>query len=250
MEQVIAFKSPLAQPWHQLALEIVMLVCFALTLRHAMSGWKTGRRYLMFDWLVALSYGIAMELIAFTWLDNYTHAQFTVQLYHHKLPLYVTALYVIFHYTGLRLAERQRAGLVEEALLAGLFICLIDVPFDLTGIAAGWWTWSDKDPNLAARWAGVPVTSFYWYLTFGAIMSALCRLLRAKKTRLWLAPPIGLAVIPLGAIAFLPFHGLRWLGVPAGVIVAVHAGACVLLALRGFWRPPARQRSSARSSLP
>jgi hypothetical protein len=78
----------------------------------------------------------------------------------------------------------------------------------------------------------------------------------------WLGPAqtrqaiwLGGANIVMGAIiggtlAFLPFHGLRWLGVPAGVIVAVHAGACVLLALRGIWRLPERQRSSARSSLP
>ena len=227
-------RNPFSLPLHQLGLELVMIVCFTLTLQHAISKKR------LFDWLVALFYGVFMELIAFTWLDNYTHAKFTVQLYHDKLPLYVTLLYVVFHYTGLRIAEGLRASFLTESLLAGFAICLLDVPFDIVGASVKWWVWSDKDPNLAARWLGVPVTSYYWYLVFGAVMAALCRLMR-KKQILVLAPLIAAATIVVGTLLFLPFHGLHWLGVPHAAIVATHLAGCMILALYSGGGLPDRQ---------
>src|SRR5581483_1998112 len=168
--RVIAFHDPFARPLHQLGLELVFFGCAALTLRHALRDRRS-----TFQWLVAFCYGLWMELIALSFLDNYQHAKFTVQLYRDKLPLYVLALYPVFHYTGLKLAERFRAPLAVEALLAGFVPFLMDVAFDLTGVGAGWWRWSTSDPNLATRWLDVPVTSYYWYLLFGPAYALGCR---------------------------------------------------------------------------
>jgi hypothetical protein len=228
----IAFANPLARPLHQLGLELVVFACFALTLQHALQQRRRGDRYPLFQWLVILAYGITLELIAFAFYQNYEHAQFTVQLYHQKLPLYIPAVYVTFHYVGLKLVERLGAGLVAEALLCGFTICLLDLPFDITGVASGWWSWSAHDPRLAIRWLGVPVTSYYWYLTFGALFAGLCRLLRPRveprslPVQLLLAPLVGVAIIGLGTLAFLPFHALTALGVPDGAIVAAHLACC------------------------
>jgi hypothetical protein len=234
MSSYLALNSPVAD---RVGLELVFLACFVLTLYDVRAAWRAGDRKVAWQWLVALSYGVSMELIAYNFLDNFWHARFTVQLYHQKLPLYVVFVYPVFLFTGLRLVQRWRLPALPEALLAGLAMCFLDVPFDTAGIAVGWWTWSPKDPNLAVRWLGVPVTSYYWYLIFGAVYSLLCRYLAPRVTRrrfaaaaAW-APLAGLGVIVFGVIGFLPFHGLKALGVPDGVVVGVHLCACALLAV-------------------
>jgi hypothetical protein len=239
---VIAFHNPFARPLHQLGLELVFLVAAALTLRHAVRDRRS-----LFQWLAAFCYGLWMELIAFNFLDNYWHAKFTVQLYRDQLPLYVIALYPTFHYTGVKLAERFKAPLAVEALLAGFIPCLMDVAFDMTGVGAGWWSWSTKDPTIATRWLDVPVTSFYWYLLFGPAYALGCRgAWRISKSRAVyaLAPLAGLFTIVGGTLFFLPFNGLHALGVPddAPVIAQLFlcAGAAIVFAPR---EPLAADRS-------
>jgi hypothetical protein len=235
MDALIAFNNPLGQPLHFFVLEVLITAAFVITLRDALARARAGERHALFQWLTALCYGVTMELVAFNFLDNYNHAHFTVELYHHKLPLYVTFLYVVFHYTGWRVAERLKLGAAREALLAGFAMCLIDVPFDIAGIPAGWWRWGNSDPNLAVRWLGVPVTSYEWYLIFGAVYALIGRAMRERVNRraalLALAPLAGLAVIVGGTIAFLPFHALHALGAPPGAIVAVHLASCAALAI-------------------
>ena len=229
MSALIAFHSPLARPLHQLGLELVFFAGAALTLRHALRD----RRSLL-QWGIAFCYGLWMELIALSFLDNYWHAQFTVQLYRDKLPLYVLALYPTFHYTGLKLAERFRAPLAVEALLTGFIPFLLDVPFDLTGIGAGWWRWSTSDPNLATRWLDVPVTSFYWYLLFGPAYALVCRAAwRISKSRAVyaLAPLAALLMIVMGVLFFLPFHGLHALGAPDDAAVIAQIFLCAMVAI-------------------
>lgn len=235
MSDFLALNSPLAQPGYFAGLEVVFLLCAGLTLRHAVGRARAGDRFALFQWLAVWAYGVLMELVAFTFLDNYAHAQFTVQLYHRKLPLYIMCVYPVFLYTGLKLVERWRLRALPEALLVGFAICLLDVPFDFVGVRAGWWVWGTKDPNLAVRWLGVPVTSFEWYLLFGAVWALLSRALRprlaSRSVAVWLvaAPLVGAAIIVLGSAAFIPFHLLKAAGLRDDVIVAAHLVGCVTL---------------------
>src|SRR5262245_11362419 len=96
----VAFNNPFAQPLHFAGVELIVVAAFVLTLRDAL------RRQALFQWLLAFCYGITMELIAFNYLNNYAHGQFTIQLYHRQLPLYVVCIYPVFHYTGLTLVQR------------------------------------------------------------------------------------------------------------------------------------------------
>src|SRR5450631_2531787 len=137
----VAFGNPFGHPLHFVGLELVFALCFGLTIRDVAARYRGGERYALFQWLVVFAYGVAMELIAFNAYPDYEHGQFTVQLYHHKLPLYVTFVYVVFHYTGLKLAARARLGWLAEAVTCGLAIALIDVPFDIAGADARWWSW-------------------------------------------------------------------------------------------------------------
>jgi hypothetical protein len=253
LSRMIELSDPLARPLHFLMLELVVLAATALVFGHALSRYRAGDRRHMFQWLVITSYGVQMELIAFNFLHNYEHATFTVQLYHGQLPLYVTGLYGSFMYSGIKLAERLGVHPFAEAFLAGFAICLIDVPFDISGVAVGWWRWLDTDPVLAFRWLGVPVTSYYWYLIFGAVAAAQCRLLwpRLERRSFALAALValvaGFGVIVFGVLGFLPFHGLAALGVSHGTIVAAHLAGCAILALvvRGRPSEPSRMITAA-----
>jgi hypothetical protein len=221
-------------PLRFIGLELAVGAAFSLTLAHAVGKHREGDRWPLVQWLSAFFYGVLIELVAFNFWDNYNHGQFTVQLYHQKLPLYVTLLYPSFHYTGVKLVESWRLSRWSEPLLVGLCIMLVDVPFDIAGPDAAWWSWSTKDPNLAVRWLGVPITSYYWYLLFGAIYAALLRALKPRLEKRAFAPLLtplfGAAVLVLGVIAFIPFHLIKAIGVPDDFIVGAHIAGCGLLA--------------------
>lgn len=258
MSDMITVSSPFSRPLHFLVLELAVLACTVLVLGHAVGAYRRGDRRHLFQWLVITFYGVQMELIAFNFLHNYEHAQFTVQFYDNQLPLYVTGLYGSFMYTGLKLVERLHVHPVVEALLAGFAMALIDVPFDIAGAALGWWTWLDTDPNLAFRWLGVPVTSYYWYLAFGAVAAAQCRLLWPRLERrpfgvaVVVAMFAGFGVIFFGVLAFLPFHGGAALGLSHGALVALHLAICAVLALSmpGRGGPPDRAVALAVALVP
>ncbi len=225
--------SPLSRAPSQVGLELVVLAGAVATFVHARRANKKGDPAALLTWLAILVYGIAMEIVSYHFVDNFTHAQFTVMLYHHKLPLYVTALYPVLLYTGIATARWLQLPRAIEPLAAGLFIVAMDVPFDLMGPVAGWWSWSDADPNLAVRWGGVPVTSFFWHLTFGGSLALLSRALGPAAARrgpagLLLALPIALGTMVCGFLLFLPFHGLKHLGVNDGLIVGAALALCAL----------------------
>jgi len=137
-----------------------------------------------------------------------------------------------------------------EPFAVGLVIVALDVPFDILGPIEGWWRWSDGEPNLAFRWLGVPVTSYYWHFCFGGILAALARALapRTRKlgrvgVKLLGTPLVAAGTIGLGILSFLPFHGLKRLGVSDGRVVA---GLLFIGALITILAPKRRLAASDR----
>ncbi len=248
--------DPRTLPLRFVGLEVAFLACFALTVADVAGRWRRGERYAAFQWLVCLVYGVAMEIVALRAYPDYEHGRFTVQLLGGQLPLYVTFVYVVFHYTGLKLVERAGLRPLPEAVAASLAILLIDVPFDVVGVDARWWTWHPSSRDVAQRWLGVPLTSYEWYLLFGAILVGACRLLRPRVSRqplavqMVLAPLVALGVIVAGVVAFLPFHALEAVGVPDGAIVAAHAAACCVVALRARGRLQSAPLPRALAAVP
>lgn len=229
-------------PWTRgaafLGLEAVVLVAGALGLIHALGARRRGDPTFAFTWGAIFVYGVALELIAYNAFPNFTHGQFTVMLYHRKLPLYVTFVYPVMLYTGFAAVRRLGLSAWAQPIVTGLAIVALDAPFDILGPPAGFWRWDPADPNVAYRWLGVPVTSFYWHLTWGAILCALCRVVAPRVARAalplqWVAMlGTAAATLALGRIAFLPFDALVPLGVSQGLIVATAlAGAAAVLAL-------------------
>jgi hypothetical protein len=223
---LVTIRSPLDQPLSFVLLEIVALAWAAMTWRHARHD--AGRRL---TWVAVVVYGVLMEIVSYNATDAFEHGQFTVMFYDRQLPLYVVAIYPCLLYTGIALARALRQPPWREALAAGVAIVMLDVPFDLAGPPLGWWRWSDTDPNVAVRWFGVPVTSYYWHCAFGASLCALTGIAaRRLRPRLWLALPIAPLTMMLGFVAFLPFHGLKAIGIGDGLIVAAALAVCSVAA--------------------
>ena len=223
---LITIRNPLEQPLSFVLLEIVALVWAGLTWRHARRD--AARRL---TWIAIVVYGVLMEIVSYHATDAFEHGQFTVMLYGRQMPLYVVAIYPCLLYTGIALARSVRLPPWREALAAGVLIVMIDAPFDLLGPPLGWWRWSDTDPNVAVRWAGVPVTSYYWHCAFGASLAWLTGFAaRRLRPRLWLAAPIAPLTMILGFVAFLPFHGLKAIGIGDGMIVAFALAVCSVAA--------------------
>lgn len=243
----VSFTNPLDLELHFIGLELAVYVCFALTLRHALRQHARGDSYHLFQWIALFVYGVIMELVAFNLFQNYAHATFTVQFYHGQLPLYITCVYMVFHYTGIKMIERLALSPIREGLLCGLAIMLIDVPFDSLGVDAGWWAWVDNSATaphpkfveaIETRWFGVPVTSYYWYLMYGALLAIFSRGLYAKiegwaiTRRLLMAPVVSVGVVVAGALAFqIMFWTPRSLGASDHIIVATYIAFVLLVAL-------------------
>jgi hypothetical protein len=231
---VVTLYDPTTLPPSFVGLELVVLGLGVLTLVHALRAHRQGNRAALLTWLTIAIYGLVMEIVSYNAFDNFAHGQFTVMFYDRQLPLYIIAVYPVLLYTGIATARHAGLPLAAEALAAGVLIVAMDAPFDVTGPVAGWWRWYDNDPNLAYRWLGVPVTSYYWHFSFGAILAALTGWIAARSRRTppwWLAFVLPVAIIAIGMVAFAPFHLLKSIGVVDGVIVGCVLGAAALVAV-------------------
>jgi hypothetical protein len=207
-------------------LELVVLVCGVLTLRHALHERRRGDGVPLLVWGASFTYGIVMEVISYNFFHTFHHGPFTVMFYRAQLPLYIVTVYPVLQYPGIIIARRLRLGPVAEAFVAGLLIVATDAPYDTVGPPSGWWVWSSTDPNTAVRWLGVPVTSYYWHLAFGGILAGLCRAFgrwggepeRPGRVAL-LVLPIAALTIVLGMVSFVPFHILKARGIGDGTLL-------------------------------
>jgi hypothetical protein len=246
----LTIHAPWSVGFSFLGLELVVVIAGVLALLHALRERRRGDGLPLFIWGASFTYGIVMELLSYNFIDSFTHGQFTVMFYRKQLPLYVITLYPVLQYTSIVTARRLRLGFVGQAFTAGLLIVAMDFPFDILGPDQGWWSWSATDPNMAFRWHGVPVTSYYWHLAFGGILAALTRAFGnyggepSRPARIAiLALPVTILTIILGVISFLPFHGLKAVGVPDGTIVAGFFVVSLVVFVLARWRsspnPPA-----------
>lgn len=165
----IAFRNPSdiwEKHWSFLVIEALFLIEGSITFRHAFSS-KGYWRYL---WLAIFGHGIFVEAVCYTIPDiqNFWHAQASVMLLDHKLPLYITFLYPTFLYTAAVSAEKLQLSWWAKPFAAGLLTVLMDIPTDILGIKLLWWTWHDTDPNIMDRTYSVPWTSYYFHAAFAS----------------------------------------------------------------------------------
>lgn len=240
-------------------LELIFVWGFWVTLRHALRERSEGRPYGLLLWLTALFYGVFMELLTYNTIDNFAHGQFTVQFYAQKLPIYVVLLYPTFVYIAVHAARRLNMGAVGSFFTAGALAVMIDVPFDIMGPDDKWWWWYEgaEDPMdlLAARWLGVPVTSYCWHLLFeGSQQWVTERFARRVDDNhpperglfsslvglVPLAIFTGALSVVVGVLVMMPFHGFRALG------FSDHAFTLTLLIVAALAFVSAKKRPDTR----
>jgi hypothetical protein len=231
-----------------LGLELTVVFCGVLAFLHALGKYRRGDGAPLFTWGISFTYGLLMEIGSYNFADAFAHGQFSVMFYRHQLPLYVVTVYPVLQYTSIMAARRLRLGLVAEAFAAGLLIVAMDCPFDIIGPTQGWWWWFDHNPNMAYRWLGVPVTSYYWHLAWGGILAALTRVFARwggdpkKPARIAiLALPVSMLTIFFGLIAFVPFHVLKSRGVADGSILTGLIALSLCVVAVSLWRVAARE---------
>ena len=137
-------------------------------------------------------------------------------------------VYQVVVYVAQQMAERFRLPLVLEGVAAGLVAVIMYTPYDLIGPTMPWWTWK-MHLTTVSRWLGVPYSSTLWMFLFHGLIAVLIRWADQRRRRglvpmgLWV---LGVAVLTLlgGFVLFLPYHGLRFVGLGDGAILLLFLG--------------------------
>jgi len=157
--------------WTMPLLEFIMIGGALLALIHAWQRWRSeaNRAYLA-TWLAAVCYGLIVEIVAYNFVDNFWHGEFTVMLYYNHLPLYIMLLYPAALYPSFLLVKSFRLpegrwGRLQEACCMGFAAQMFYIPFDNLGPMLHWWIWDQASISLQPFWYSVPSTSYLWMLT-------------------------------------------------------------------------------------
>ena len=236
---MLEFFSPTSLPISNALIEMALLACWLLTVVHVLKALRSGDQRPLYAWLTILVYAVVLEIITYNYVDSFGHERFSVMLYHHKLPLYITFVYHTVVYACLHFARRLGLDPIPEAVVCGLFAVVMYTPYDLIGPEMPWWLWKEH-LTTEARWMGVPYSSTLWMFLFHA---ALCWLV-SRRDRKRGEDPVGawsfnldivfasVNTLLLGFVLFLPYHGLRFAGLTDGVILILFiALGCAVVAL-------------------
>ncbi|XP_074649253.1 uncharacterized protein LOC141904554 [Tubulanus polymorphus] len=241
LDWLVHFRNP-QEIWQNhssyLICEVLYYVIALLTFSHA---WRHGGRFL-YLWFATIMHGLTVESISYFVpdIDNFWHAQSMVMLLGKRLPLHIMIFYPCFIYTASVAVSKMHLKKWAEPFAVGLFVVLLDVPFDIMGIKLLWWTWHDTDPNIADRHYWVPWTSYYFHASFACAFTILfhgTRSLLTKTEKYGIASfPVealcniitGLFAMPFGVLQFLPIYH------PLHDNLKIHTEVCSLLIL-GFY---------------
>ena len=230
--------NPASNPLSNGLIEITLFVCWLLTLVHVLKALKAGDQRPLFAWLSILVYAVVLEVITYNYVDNFGHERFSVMLYHHKLPLYITFVYHTVVYTCLHFARRLSLTPIPEAAVCGLLAVVMYTPYDLIGPEMPWWIWKDH-LTTESRWLGVPYSSTLWMFLFHG---ALCWLIARRDRQRGEQPTsllhfnaevvaVSVKTLLLGFVLFIPYHALHFAGLSDGIILILFLViGCVIVA--------------------
>lgn len=264
-EHLVWFNRPDAlDNWTLPLIELVTLASAVLALAHALRALRRESDSVpLAVWLTAFFYGVFLEIITYSTVDNFWHGEFTVMLYYNKLPLYIMALYpAVLYYTwwlarayGLTSSSSFRDCLLP-ALACACSGQVLYAGFDNLGPQLHWWAWDTAHTTLQPFWGSVPSTSYLWMWTLCFSFPLITRLLLAngpdagKRRAGALVPRILLGAILLNATVVLVQTPLTIISVGLGYpLVSGFISAC-LMALAAWACLASPQRASALSQQP
>jgi len=258
LDWFIKFRDPReiwkAQPTYLMS-ECTYVMIAILTFIHSR---RVGGRY-RFLWLAIWFHGTFVECVSY-WtpdIDNFWHSQTTTVLLGRRLPLHIMLVYPAFIYNASVAIARLKLSSLVEPFAVGLFVVLIDLPYDITAVKYVHWTWHDTDPNIFDRHYWVPWNSYYFHASFAASLTfwfhCWRRIIIGKSENKWEAGDYkkemlcsiltGMCGMPGGVLQFIPFYH------PLHDIGGVHTENCVvLLAITFILLTWSSDRNPAKSS--
>jgi len=238
LDWLVKFRDPRqiweAQPTYLIS-EWTYLIIGLLTFIHSR---RVGGRYRHL-WLAILFHGTVIECISYCLpdIDSFWHSQTTLMLIGRRLPLHIMIVYPAFYYNASVAISRLKLSSWVEPFAVGLFVVLIDLPYDITAVKYVHWTWHDTDPNIFDRHYWVPWNSYYFHATFAASFTFWFhwwrRIIIGQSEDKWQAADYkkemlcsfltGLCGMPGGVLQFIPFYH------PLHDIGGVHTENCVVI---------------------
>ncbi len=233
---MLSVRTPLEGHWSFLVLELGHALLFLALIREALRERRAGGGGLLGILVTAGVYGSLLDLAALMGVGGFEHGRFTVMIAE-RLPLYVALMYV--NHLGLSwlLVARSPGPWWSRVAAAGVLGMLLDASLQVPALRWGWWVWKDDLPLFAARVVAIPVTNLLWMALSTAAFVGLALAWRTRR-QASLAGGLGVVIgTPLlGALLFLPYHGLVALGVGERLVTLMALSLLVALglpALRG-----------------
>jgi hypothetical protein len=162
--------------WTHTCLELLLYLASALALAHAYRFYKrTGSLGLVYVWLAPIVHGITWEILVFRFaeLDVFWHGEFSVMLYHNRLPLYIIlGFYPSFFYYPAVIAHRfgvhlNKGGRLIEACAVGILVSSFYVICETLSPVFQWWTWNYDHASAEPVWTNIPASVYMWCLLYG-----------------------------------------------------------------------------------
>lgn len=153
--------------WSHLAIELIFVLGFALSIVHAWRYYKSKDSLsALLTLFAAFFYGLVMDVLSYYTVENFWHGEFSIMLLFNKLPFYITCLYPALIYHAIMTIRRYEFSRIVEAISTGLFAGFLYMIFDNLGPMLGWWIWDTTDPTTFPYVSSVPLTSYAWMFLF------------------------------------------------------------------------------------
>lgn len=134
--------------------EIMMAVLFIIMLSHAKNRGKS----FVIELLVAVFYGVLLEILTMIQLKYYTYGDFLVKIY--GAPIAIGIGWSVIIYSAMVTVERLEMPQKVRPFMAALLALNIDLSMDAIAIRQGFWTWGEY-----GLWFGVPLGNFFaWFI--------------------------------------------------------------------------------------
>jgi len=194
--------------------EVVVLILFALCLRHAARresdlprGWHVG------ELLGGLLFGLLLEWVNVEFVTGYHYGRFVLML--GSIPIGVGLGWAVIIYTAMLATDRWGLPEADRPFADALLALNIDLGMDAVAFRTGMWTWEFYAPERrwTADWYGVPFGNFYGWMLVVFLYSTWMRLFRqwVRRRTAWRAPLTLLAPIVSVALSeVVLYFALQW----------------------------------------
>lgn len=213
VESLVSRNSPFELlTWTHPVLECLLLLGSLAAFLHAWHHYRQhGEKWLLHAWLAIIVHAIFWEITVFNFeehLATFWHGEFSIMLYHNRLPLYIVLGYypALFYHAlitvkRLNLKDGRYQGLIE-ALLVGLVFEIFYIACESVSPVTQWWQWNNQHAASQPVWMNIPANAYLWGLSYGFAYAWLSRyfFIELPQKKAQSAFKQGLNIILVGAL--------------------------------------------------